>query len=234
MVLQEGVQCMLNEIQAEFLNAILSSEREAANNLIDTWAETRSYQEAVQSIVEPVLEKLGELWVIGKDISYAQAFVSAKIAEDIFLKSLNETTLASVPLSKGRIVIGNIEDDCHSIGRNLVSIFLRAAGWEVYDLGNDVLASEFVDKALEVDAKIVAASAMMYTTAMNIKKLRAEIDDRGLKGQLLLAVGGAVFNLRQELVAVVGADGYSRNAIEASAMMETLQLGSSFHGEESK
>jgi methylmalonyl-CoA mutase cobalamin-binding domain/chain len=214
----------MNEIQKDFLDAILNSEREAANNLVDTWAKEHSYHEAIISIVEPALKTMGELWVTTENISYAQAFVSAKIAEDVFLKSLNEVDYSENTISKGKIVIGNIEDDCHAIGRNLVTVFLRAAGWEVIDLGNDVLASEFVDQAIAVDAKIIAASAMMYTTALNIKKLRAEIDHRGLAGKIMLVVGGAVFNIRSELALEVGADGYSRNAIEAPIIIERLLL----------
>lgn len=213
---------MYKRIREEFLSAILGAERDAANEMVDTWVQDHSYEEAVMEIVEPVLEKMGEMWIVTGNVSYAQAFVSAKIAEDIFMKALQERKGAPLENSKGRIVIGNIEDDCHSIGRNLVSIFLRSSGWEVYDLGNDVLASEFVDKALEVDAKIVAASAMMYTTAVNIRRLREEINKRGLKGKVMLAVGGAVFNLRNELADEVGADGYSKNAIEAPHLMEML------------
>lgn len=214
----------MTEIQEDFLDAILNSEREAANSMIDQWAKEHSYHEAIVLIVEPALKTIGELWVDSENISYAQVFVSAKIAEDIFLKSLNEVENTDNVISRGRIVIGNIEDDCHSIGRNLVNIFLKSAGWEVIDLGNDVLASEFVDQALAVDAKIIAVSAMMYTTALNIKKVRSEIDYRGLTGKIMLVVGGAVFNIRSELVSEVGADGFSKNAIEAPAVMEGLLL----------
>jgi len=212
----------MHRIQQEFLDAILNSDRDIANSLIDHWAKDHSYHEAIIHIVEPALKTMGELWVNSDNISYAQAFVSAKIAEDIFLKSLNEVYKRDSTMSKGRIVIGNIEDDCHSIGRNLVSIFLKASDWEVFDLGNDVLAAEFVDKALEIDAKIIAVSAMMYTTAINIKKLRDELDQRGLTGKIMLAAGGAVFNIRPELSAEVGADGFARNAIEAPELMNHL------------
>lgn len=211
------------DIQQEFLDDILNSDREKANLLIDQWAKDNSYHEAIIGIVEPALKAMGELWVNSDNVSYAQAFVSAKIAEDIFLKSLNEVYNTENATIKGRIIIGNIEDDCHSIGRNLVSIFLKASDWEVIDLGNDVLASEFVDKAIEMDANIIAVSAMMYTTALNIKKLRDEINNRGYKDKIMLAAGGAVFNIRPELYLEVGADGYARNAIEAPVLMDELR-----------
>lgn len=213
---------MSSNIQQEFLDAMLNSEREEANSLIDRWVIEQSYNEAVIKIVEPALQIMGRMWLGTHDISFPQAFISAKIAEDILFKALNENSETVTQAKRGRIVMGSIEDDCHSIGRNLVSVFLRVAGWEVYDLGNDVQASEFIDKALEVDAKVISVSAMLYTTAINIKKLRREIDNRGLNGKIMLAVGGEIFNRRNELAITVGADGYSHNAIEASDMIEQL------------
>jgi methanogenic corrinoid protein MtbC1 len=86
------------------------------------------------------------------------------------------------------VVIGNIEDDFHSLGRRIVVSFLQSAGWEVHDLGNDVAAESFLDNALAVKAGIVGTSAMTQTTALNIRKLRSLIDMRGLSGQIKLAV----------------------------------------------
>jgi methylmalonyl-CoA mutase cobalamin-binding domain/chain len=104
----------------------------------------------------------------------------------------------------------------------MVGIFLQTAGWQVYGLCIDVTAEEFVEKALEVDARVIGASAMIYTTAVNIKKLRDEIDRRGLKGHVQLAVGCVVFKLRPELVAEVGGDGTTASAVNAPALFEEL------------
>lgn len=101
--------------------------------------------------------------------------------------------------------------------------FLRSSGWEVHDLGNDVAAERFVDKALEVGASVLGASAMMQTTALNIRRLRALIDARGLGDRLRLAVGGAVFTWRPDLVAEVGGDGMAGNAAGADALFQRLQ-----------
>ena len=68
----------------------------------------------------------------------AQAFVGAKIAEDVLLRCMPETGTIGTRLHKGPVVIGNIEDDFHSLGRRIVGSFLRANGWEVFDLGNDI------------------------------------------------------------------------------------------------
>jgi methanogenic corrinoid protein MtbC1 len=120
------------------------------------------------------------------------------------------------------VVIGNIEDDFHSLGRRIVAVYLRAAGWEVHDLGNDVVAEQFIEKAEAVGAVVIGVSAMMQTTALNIRKLRSLIDSRGIAGRLKLAVGGAVFGWRPELVAEVGGDATAQNASGADALFKRL------------
>jgi methanogenic corrinoid protein MtbC1 len=124
--------------------------------------------------------------------------------------------------AKGPVLLGNVEDDFHPLGRKMVVAFLRADGWEVHDLGVDVPAEHFMDRAEETGARVIGASAMMYTTAKNVAKLREEIDRRGQAGRIQLAVGGAVFKLRPELVTTFGGDGTASSAVEAPALFERL------------
>jgi methylmalonyl-CoA mutase cobalamin-binding domain/chain len=205
----------------QLLKAMIETDREGAAELIDQIIQQgMPPDQVIKDILGPVLVRIGILW--GKEsVSLAQTFVAAKISEDVLLRCMPEVE-TSAP-HKSPVVIGNIEDDFHSLGRRIVAIFLRAAGWEVYDLGNDVMAEEFVDKAIEVQAAVVGVSAMMQTTALNIRKVRSLIDERGLQDRLKLAVGGAVFNWRPDLVAEVGADGTAENAAEADALLRRLQ-----------
>ncbi len=214
---------MQTEIHSQLMQAVLDSDRDEANAIIDQWAETNGYESALVDILEPVLEELGNMWAIQKDVTFAQVYVSATIAEDIILKVFDKRVGNYVSEGKGTIVLGNVEDDYHALGRRLVGIFLMSNGWRVVDLGIDVTAEEFVDSAITEDAHVIAASAMMYTTAVNIKKIRQEIDRRGYTGKIMLAVGGAVFNLRHDLWKEVGADGTSRNAIDVGVLMAKLQ-----------
>ena len=147
--------------------------------------------------------------------------VAAKIAKDILTRCMPETL--PTEQSKGCIIIGNIEDDFHSLDRRIIASFLHAAGWEVYDLGNDVPAEDFIDEALRRGARVIGASAMMQTTALNIRKIRTLLDERGLSSQIKLAVGGSVFNWRPELVDEVGGDGTASTAAETDAFFTRLQ-----------
>jgi methanogenic corrinoid protein MtbC1 len=79
-----------------------------------------------------------------------------------------------------------------------------------------------VDKAVELGARVIGISAMMRTTAHNIRKVRSELERRGLSGRIQLAVGGAVFLVCQGLDREVGGDGTARTAIDVGKLFERL------------
>jgi methylmalonyl-CoA mutase cobalamin-binding domain/chain len=209
----------LERARKSLLEFILSGKREEAIALLDGWARLSTYNNAISDILEPVLGNIGDMWVAEK-ISLAAGYLAGKIAEDTLMKAHQNEQ--AVPETKGPVILGNVEDDYHSLGRKLVGIFLRTAGWKVIDLGNDVTAAEFVDAAVNNNSKVIAVSAMMFTTARNIIKIRQEIDKRGLTDQIKLGVGGAVFKIRPELVAEVGGDGTAVNAMNTPELMERL------------
>jgi len=211
------------DLQRKILDAILDGDRSSAGKILSEFTKTHGYKETLINLLEPALLEFGKIWSKKEDVSLAQGYIAGKIAEDFMTRAIKDiSTKPSATALKGPVVIGNIEDDYHALGRKMVTTFLRASGWKVYDLGNDCLPADLVDKAQEVGAKIIGVSAMMYTTVQNIKKLRAEIDNRKLTNRIQLAVGGAVFLLRPELVMNVGGDGTSRNAINAPQLMEKL------------
>lgn len=212
----------IKEIQKRLKTAILDADRQAANQIIAEWAGEHGYADSITHILEPTLVRIGLLWDKSGDLSLAQGYVAGKIAEDIMISAAAEKHPEHKETKKGPVVVGNIEDDYHALGRRLVATFLRASGWEVHDLGNDVPADEFVEAAIDTEARVIGVSAMMYTTAMNISEVRKEIDDRGLTGKIQLAVGGAVFKLRPDLVKEVGGDGTTGTAIYAPPLMEKL------------
>lgn len=204
----------------QLFSAMIAADRREASGVIDRMLSTGiPSRSIVEDILDPTLVRLGDLWEQDA-VSLSQTFVASKIAEDVLFRCVSEPGKNIVRVTPA--VIGNIEDDFHSLGRRIVGSFLRANGWEVHDLGNDVTAEQFVDKAIEVGASVVGVSAMMQTSALNIRKLRDLIDARKLNHRLKLAVGGAVFNWRPELVAEVGGDGTARNATGVDALFQGL------------
>lgn len=198
-----------------------NADQEGAQALLEQYSAAHGYEALVFEVLGPALSEIGERWN-RQSCSLAHAYIAVKVAEGIMKKYLAQKKSDTCAAAKGPVVMGNIEDDFHGLGRSMVTAFLQINGWEVRDLGNDVTPDVFVDTAVKIGAKVIGASAMMYSTAVNIKALRAEIDRRGLSGRVQLAAGGAVFVLRPELVAEVGADGTACNAIEAPALFTRL------------
>jgi methanogenic corrinoid protein MtbC1 len=212
------------EKQEALAHLINEGEKDAAVKMLLDWANQSSYKDVIFNILEPLLVEWGKLWMQGK-LSLAHGYLSGKVAEELFMHaSSNKEFITAKQQNKGTVVLGNTEDDFHPLGRKLVHIFSQASGWNIIDLGNDVPAETFVEKAIEHNASIIAVSAMMFTTAKNIEKIRKELDTQSLTGKIQLAVGGAVFKLRPGLVADVGGDGTANNAIEAPALFDSLLL----------
>jgi len=225
-----GTMDELQVFRQTVYDLVLQAERDRTVGMLLEHAAHHGFQSTVSNVLEPVLERLGDEWLLER-ISLAQGYIAGKIAEDVLTAAASGGGDLQLDV-KGPAVIGNIEDDYHSLGRKMVGIFLRASGWKVVDLGNDVAPVEFVDQAVAHGARVIGVSAMMLTTAENIRGLRAELDSRGLSGRIRLAVGGAVFKLRPELVREVGGDGTASSAIQAPALFDRLWVGNP-DGEES-
>ncbi len=204
------------------INKIIEARRAEAVDFIRNIAEKVGYLNAINQVLEPVLIEIGEMWSAEK-LSLAQGYVAAKITEDLLLYAVETKEWQVIAADRHTpVVLANIEDDFHSLGRKMVSTFLQASGWEVIDMGNDVTAHDIVDKAIELQAPLIGVSAMMYTTALNIKKVRQEIDSRNLQHKIKLAVGGAIFKVRPELVHEVGGDGTCTSATQAPQLFSKL------------
>jgi methanogenic corrinoid protein MtbC1 len=213
---------MMN-LQSALMDRIRQADRRGANALLDAWAGEHGYDQLFTAVLEPALQRIGDEWQLRESFTLAQAYVAAKVAEDILAKiaAQPKPQTPATPV-KGPVILGNIEEDFHALGRRMVGTFLRTDGWNVHDLGNDVAPARFVDKALETGARVIGASAMMLTTARNLRRLREEIDRRGLAGRIQLAVGGAVFLVRPGLVQEVGGDGTAASALGAVKLFDQL------------
>ena len=122
--------------------------------------------------------------------------------------------------AKKKVIMGTVEGDIHDIGKSIVVAFLAANGFEVYDLGRGVPAEKFAEKAKEVAADVVGASALLTTTMEQQKKVVEAIKEIGLKGKVKIIVGGAPTS--EEWAKKIGADAYAGNAIEAVVRIKKL------------
>ena len=120
----------------------------------------------------------------------------------------------------GRVVIGTVYGDVHNIGKNMVATLALAQGFEVIDLGIDIVAEKFMEAVINDEPDILAMSALMTTTAYEQKKVIEAIKEAGLRDKVKIAVGGAA--VTPEFAEMIGADGYDPTAIGAVTLFRKL------------
>ncbi len=114
----------------------------------------------------------------------------------------------------GKAVIGTVKGDLHDIGKNLVAMMYKGAGFEVIDLGVDVEPETFIAKAEEAGADVIGMSALLTTTMQNMKETIDLLNEKGLRDKYIVMIGGAPIN--DSFAEEIGADYYTSDAASAA------------------
>jgi len=122
--------------------------------------------------------------------------------------------------SRGKVVIGSMRGDLHDIGKNLVGIMLKGAGFEVIDLGHDVPPEKMVETAKAQGAMVIGMSALLTTTMPVMKEVVDLVRAQGLAGTVRTVVGGAP--VTAEFAKEIGADAYGFDAANAVDVVKGL------------
>lgn len=122
--------------------------------------------------------------------------------------------------SAGKVIAGTVHGDLHDIGKNLVCMMFEGAGFEIQDLGVNVLPEGFVDAVRSGGVDIVAMSALLTTTMPNMKVTIEALDEAGLRSKVKVIVGGAP--LTESYAQQIGADGYAPDASRAVTLAKSL------------
>jgi corrinoid protein of di/trimethylamine methyltransferase len=122
--------------------------------------------------------------------------------------------------SRGTVVIGTVQGDVHDIGKAIVASYMRAAGFEVHDLGRDCPTDKFVEKAKEVNADVVGASALLTSTLRKQEEIIQALVEEGIRDRVKFVVGGAVCT--QGWADKIGADAYAKDAGDGIRKIEAL------------
>ena len=120
----------------------------------------------------------------------------------------------------GKVIIGTVKGDLHDIGKNLVAMMVESAGFEVYDLGADILPDKFVEEIKEKDANILCMSALLTTTMPMMKNTIDALKESGFREQVKIMIGGAP--VTQSFADEIGADGYAPDAGSAVKLAKEL------------
>jgi 5-methyltetrahydrofolate--homocysteine methyltransferase len=209
---------MTNELQ-DLFNAILAGNAELAKQQVQAALDLEL--DPTQILNEGMIAAMSE---VGERFEKGEYFVPEMLiaarAMQQGLSILKPHLQDSDLVSQGKVVIGTVKGDLHDIGKNLVSMMLEGAGFELVDLGTDVSADKFLEAVKDSKADVVAMSALLTTTMPNMKTVIETLNESGLRDQVKVIIGGAP--VTESYAQEIGADGYASDASRAVKLAKSL------------
>lgn len=179
-------------------------------------------EQALEEGIDPKMILKGGLMsgmsIIGGKFKREEVFVPdvmmAARAMNVGLSILEPKLVEAGNEPIGRVVIGTVQGDLHDIGKNLTAMLLKGAGFEIYDMGVDVSAEAFLEKAEEVNADIIGLSALLSTTMLQMNEVIDLLKEKNLRDKYIVMIGGAP--ITNEFAEEIGADYYTPDAASAA------------------
>jgi len=176
--------------------------------------------------VDKVLNKglIAGMNVIGErfkamDIFIPEVLVSAR-AMNMGLEMIKPLLAKAKVKARGKVVIGTVRGDLHDIGKNIVAMMLRGAGYEVFDVGADVPKEKFLEHVKKEGADVLAMSALLTTTMTNMREVVEELEKAKLRSKVKVVIGGAPVS--RAYADRIKADGYAPDAALAVDLLKRL------------
>ena len=193
----------------ELKEAIIKGKRDAVEPLIrKALSGGVSPEEIMDKIMIPAMDVVGEQFS-RNEIFLPEMMIAAR-AMNIGLGILRPMLIAKGVSSKGKAVIGTVKGDIHDVGKNIVSMVLQGAGYEVVDLGIDVPPEKFVEAVKQHQPRFVLMSALLTLTMSMMEETLKALKQAGLMQKVKVGVGGAP--LTQSFADRIGADFYGKDA----------------------
>jgi 5-methyltetrahydrofolate--homocysteine methyltransferase len=208
-------------ILAEIKRSIVGMEDQRVVDLTRKALEDFSAEEILNRALITAMEEVGSQYEEGK-IFIPEMLLSAE-AMTAALGVLRPILAQSGAKKTGTVVMGTVQGDVHDIGQKMVCIMLEGAGFEVFSLGADVPAADFVKAVKTKSPHLLGMSALLTTTAPRMKQVIAALEAEGLRERVKIMVGGAVLN--QKLASDFGADGFAPDAASAVRLAKNLMAG---------
>ena len=163
--------------------------------------------------------------IVGRHFETGEYFLSELImAGEIFkdMMQIIEPRLSEGAEKKiGKIVIATVKGDEHDLGKNIVTNLLKAAGFEIYDLGTNIHPDRIIQKLRETKAPVLGLSCLLTTSLPFMKETVERVNDSDLKGKVKIIIGGGI---TQGALSFVGADAQTCNASEGVSIIKNWIL----------
>jgi len=214
---------VVTNILKELENSILEGEDDLAQSLAQ-----KALEENIQPLnivnegIIPGIEEAGVLWkkneyFLPDVVMSAEAF---KMAMEVIEPHLSAGEFGAT----GKVVIGTVAGDMHTLGKIIVNAMLRSAGFEVIDVGEDVSIATFIEKVKELKPNILGLGCYMTTTMLDMKDIIIKLQENGLRNSVKVMVGGVPTS--QEFADEIGADAWGKDAVDAAEKAKKLMEGS--------
>jgi 5-methyltetrahydrofolate--homocysteine methyltransferase len=210
---------LMKKVLNSLYDAIVAGDASRAPGLVQQALD--SGLPAPQILIEAMISAMNH---VGKMFEEGEFFIPEMLiaarAMQAGLAVLKPHLMQADVKATGRVVAGTVKGDLHDIGKNLVCMLLEGAGFEIIDLGTDVVPEKFVEVVKEGKADIVALSALLTTTMPNMKVTIEALKSAGVREKAKVIIGGAP--LTQAYADQIGADGYAPDASRAVALAKSL------------
>jgi len=197
-------------------DAIMNGDRENILSLLETaLSEGSLAQDLVDKIMIPSIVRVGDLYE--KKIYFLPQLMAAAETMKKALGRLEPLLKKDTSANKGKIILATVKGDIHDIGKNIVALLLRNYGYHVIDLGKDVAAETIITAAKKQNSDVIALSALMTTTMVNMKDVITLARAKGIQKPFM--IGGAV--VTEAYANSIGAS-FAKDGVEAVRVVEKL------------
>ena len=212
------------KILDNLIQAIIGGdEAEAKKTTEDALAAGIAPLDVVQKGAVKAMNILGEKWR-KFEIFLSHVMLAAEAMKSVMAILLPKiATEQKTKLSLGKVVLGTVSGDIHDIGKNIVATLLSVAGFEVHDIGVDIPSKDFIEKAKELNADIIAMSCLLSTSMYFQKDILQYLKDAGLREKFFIIVGGGP--VTADWASEIGADGWGKYASDAVTVCRKLLAG---------
>ncbi len=206
----------MREVLAGIRTAVLAGDEEQVKTLVETaLAGAVPVRRILEEAMMPAMEEIGGRFARGE--AFIPELVVAAYAMEEGMAVL-KSRLGGEMKGRGKVILGTVEGDIHSIGKNLVRMCLEGAGYEVVDLGEGVKTERFVEAYTTMKPEILGLSALLSSTMLFMEKTIAAV--RAVDPRARIIVGGAP--VTQAFADRIGASGYAPNAFTAVQCVQAL------------
>ncbi len=212
----------MEELWAKMSEAVIAARADDVNKLLrealDAGSDARSI---LDNGLVPGMDVVGQRMKDG-EIFIPEVLRSAQTMQGA-MEILRPHMSAEDSAGRGTVIIGTVEGDLHDIGKNLVAMMLKGAGFDVVDLGSSIKAMDFVQAVEANEAVIVGMSALLTTTMPRMKETIEALKEAGIRDHVKVMLGGAP--VTQRFSDEIGADAYGANAAAATDRAKGLVAG---------